>query len=152
MTLRSAKESDLPELMTWFSDPGLAYQWGGPGLRFPFDTASFKEDVHFDEMATYVYRGNDGSLTAFGQFYEKSGRCHLARLAVNPTVRGQGTGQKFVAELLQRGLAELKLETASLFVLKTNAAAIHCYRKLGFRQTPWPVGQEVFTGIIFMIM
>jgi len=75
--------------------------------------------------------GDDGELHAFGQVYDRNGRCHLGWLAVSPARRSRGFGRRFIAGLMRIGMAELGATECSLFVLRDNRAAVACYRALG---------------------
>lgn len=68
----------IRELMTWLADEPSVRIWGGPLFRFPFTEETFLEDVHWGKMATYALVDPEGVLIAFGQWYEKTGRVHLA--------------------------------------------------------------------------
>ncbi|MCB1037221.1 MAG: GNAT family N-acetyltransferase, partial [Acidobacteria bacterium] len=104
-----SKEEHLEELASWFQDVDSCRQWGGPNFRFPFSAETFRADLRWGEMASWSLC-EDGRLAAFGQYYERRGRCHLARLAVAPADRGRGLGTLLVEELSRRGLRELGLE------------------------------------------
>lgn len=142
---------DLETLKSWFPDRETAFRWGGPGLRYPFTHETFIEDIRWPQLASCSLTGESGELLAFGQYYEKYGRCHLARLAVAPDARGQGIGSRFIRSLMQIGAADLETTEYSLFVLKDNPAARACYRSLGFRLAPHPSEPAVYPYTDFMV-
>ena len=90
MRLVSSSKAHVREIMTWFPDQHALAQWGGPDMRFPFTESSFFEDIHWGKLPSYCAVSDEFGLLGFGQFYEKLGRCHLARLAIAPELRGQG--------------------------------------------------------------
>ena len=92
-----------------------------------------------------------GSLGAFGQYYRRLGRCHLARLAVAPALRGRGIGTTLVRELCRLGAADLGVDAYSLFVLPGNARAERLYRRLGFSAVPYPEPAAEFDGCTYMV-
>lgn len=151
MALVNSHIDHIETLMSWFPDKESSYLWCGPGLRYPFTKDTFLEDAQWGKMPTYSLLGEDNALIAFGQYYEKAGRCHLARLAVSPQVRGKGVGSKFIAELMGIGMRDLGVDECSLFVVKHNAAAIKCYSALQFTVTDYPAGHEYFADIQFMV-
>jgi ribosomal protein S18 acetylase RimI-like enzyme len=141
----------LPLLQRWFPDRDSAFRWGGPRLRHPFTDDTFAEDIRWGGMAAWSLVGRAGDLLGFGQYYLNHGRCHLARLAVDPARRRQGLGRRLVGELVQVGMRDLGVEECSLFVLNDNHPAIRCYCALGFESRPFPGWQEPFGEESFMI-
>lgn len=140
MELEKASRQQLLALMAWLPDERACRQWGGPAFRYPFSEQTFLEDCRWQELPSYVLL--DGELRAFGQFYQRLGRCHLGRLIVAPAHRGAGVGRTLVTELLRRGCADLRVSECSLFVLKDNAAARALYHKLGFELADYPGSPE----------
>ena len=141
----------LPLLQRWFPDGDSAFQWGGPGLRYPFTDATFHEDIRWGRMASWSLIDAADTLLGFGQYYLNHGRCHLARLAVDPARRGTGLGRRLIGELIQVGLRDLRVAECSLFVLNDNQPAIRCYRALGFARRPFPDWQMPFGDAAFMV-
>jgi len=103
------------------------------------------------ELASWSMVDDDGTLCAFGQYYPRLGRCHLGRLAVSPARRGRGIGSTLVQELAQRGLAELKTDSCSLFVLPGNERAARLYSRLGFVVRPYPEPSPLFDHCTYMV-
>jgi ribosomal protein S18 acetylase RimI-like enzyme len=151
MQLVRSSETHIREIMTWFPDPHACAQWGGPEMRFPFTQDSFLEDIHWGKMPSYCAVSAEGGLLGFGQFYEKLGRCHLARLAVAPAFRGQGLGKAFISSLMNISKNQLGKNEFSLYVLEYNKPAIACYKSLGFRRAKIPEAVMELKDCIFMI-
>lgn len=124
--------------MSWFNDEQALFSWAGPGFGYPFDDASFTADLHLDELSSFALTSDTSELLAFGQFYARLGKCHMARLVVSPHHRGQGLAAELLRLLCERGSRELGTEGFSLFVLEDNAAAIAAYRKFGFEIARYP--------------
>jgi len=150
-TLQPFSESQLPELMSWFPDRDSCQTWGGPRFRHPFTAATFREDAGLDSLPSRVLVMPDGSLGAFGQYYRRVGRCHLARLAVAPALRGRGIGSTLVRELCRLGSAELGVDSYSLFVLPGNERAQRLYRHLGFAVATYPEPSPEFADCVYMV-
>lgn len=130
--------SDIDELMKWFPDEASTRTWGGPDFRFPFNRHSFAEDIHWGRMATFTLRDPNGVFAAFGQVYERVGCINLARLAVNPVVRGRGIGTRLVEMLMLVSKDMFDCEKFSLFVYRDNTPAYKCYARLGFSRSEYP--------------
>jgi len=150
LDLFPARADHLDELKSWFPDRAAAQRWGGPGLRWPLEDAAFLQDIRWGQMPSWVGLDEAGAMLGFGQYYESFGRCRLARLAVAPGLRGRGVGRRFIGALLERGQAELGVDGSCLFVIEDNAAALRCYRSLGFVERPYPPGQEHYPAILYM--
>jgi ribosomal protein S18 acetylase RimI-like enzyme len=151
MKLVPSEIAHLETLKTWFPDKESARIWGGPDIRYPFTRAAFLEDIRWQKMSAYSMLDEKSRLTGFGQYYEKSGRCHLARLIVAPAVRSQGIGYQFIRQLMNIGMSELETNECSLFVMISNKKAIRCYTSLNFVTATYPPGQPFFKDINFMV-
>ncbi len=136
--LEQAMDSDVDEVMAWFPDAASVDIWSGPGFRFPFSTVTFREDLRLDEMASWVLRRPGGELAAFGQSYERHGRGHLARLVVDPALRGQGAGKRLIQHIIGALDARYGYDEYSLFVYRHNETAYRCYRSMGFGVVEYP--------------
>ena len=137
-TLVAATETDIDEVMTWFPDARSVAIWGGPGFRYPFTGATFREDCRLDRMESFSLRNREGRLAAFGQAYERYGRGHLARLVSNPEYRGRGAGKQLVNMIVAALDERHAYEEYSLFVYRDNAPAFQCYLATGFVVTDYP--------------
>lgn len=151
MSLQPFEWHQLPQLMSWFPDKASCRTWGGPEFRYPFDEPTFQEDSRIRSLPSWSLAGSDGSLSAFGQYYLRAERCHLARLAVAPRLRGHGIGSALVRELCQLGCEALAVNSCSLFVLPANVSALRLYRRLGFVAAPCPEPDPVFEECIYMV-
>jgi ribosomal protein S18 acetylase RimI-like enzyme len=98
-----------------------------------------------------VARDAEGGLLAFGQYYPKLGRCHLARIAIAPTARGRGLGRSLVTTLMDDGRRHLGVDGCSLYVLADNRPAVACYRACGFEFAEDPEPQPAMPDCLFMV-
>ena len=138
LLLLPASSEHVLQMMQWFPSRESCIVWGGQGFRFPFTAHSFLTDCRWSELPSYVLQQRSGELCAFGQYYLRSGRCHLARLAVAPSHRGRGFGTWLIEKLMQIGTRELRVSECSLFVNMSNEAAIALYERVGFMRAPHP--------------
>jgi len=151
MDIVATEPGHLDILKSWFPDKQSVRQWGGPHFRHPFTDATFREDMRWRKIPAYSLLDDESGLIGFGQYYEKAGRCHLARLVIDPARRGEGVGQNFIRGLMQIGMSDLGCDECSLFVMNWNQPAIRCYRSLGFVRSPYPDQQPEMENIDFMI-
>ncbi len=135
--LHRVSDDDLNIVLSWFNNAREVFYWGGPDISYPMTLASFKQQSKFAKSHSYVLKSGD-QIVAFGQFYNRLGRCHLGRLVVAPDSRGQGVGAHLIAHLNDEGKRLLGLNTGSLFVLEDNQPALRLYEKLGYQKTQYP--------------
>lgn len=138
MNLIQATDQHLTELMSWFSNEEELSIWSGPNCQFPFDVTSFKHDIKFESLKSFVLMSNEDKLLGFGQYYLRLGKCHLGRLVVHPQCRGQGIISHLIQALSGVGQADLNVDSYSLFVLAHNQSAMKAYTKLGFSIADYP--------------
>lgn len=151
MKIEEARIEDARQVMTWFPDKESVMLWGSPYTRAPLREDTFLEDIHWQRIESRAGRGDQGELLAFGQFYPKLGRCHLARLVVNPDFRRRGVGLAFISKLMEHGGEALGTRDFSLYVMTANKPAWHCYKSLGFNMRPYPHGDPHLDNCVFMV-
>jgi len=151
MHIEEARIEDAREIMGWFPDKGSVVRWGSPYMSYPLREDTFFDEIQWGRIASCVARTEDGRLMAFGQYYRKLGRCHLARLVVSPEFRGRGLGEEFVAALMNLGGRMLETSDFSLYVMTANRSAYNCYKSLGFELARPPDDQMQLEDVVFMV-
>lgn len=135
------------EMMSWFTSEQAMFDWAGPNFRIPCNTSTFLDDLRLDDFRSFslvsnspksINNDNRSEFLAFGQYYLRLGKCHLARLIINPANRGEGVVKELITQLCKRGLQEFNVTECSLFVLTHNISAIKAYKKIGFIITQYP--------------
>lgn len=143
MPFLSAPQNDhMSEMLNWFKSEDEIADWSGVRTSFPEDLETFKELLNLESSNSYVFLSDEYELLGFGQFYPKFGKCHLARLVVNPKFRGKGLISQLIDQLAERGRRELGMTELSLFVYPHNRSAIKSYLKLGFIKSESPENSE----------
>jgi len=151
MKIEKAKLEHAREIMGWFPDKESVTRWGSPYMKYPLQEETFLEDIYWGRMSARIALADDGRLLGFGQFYLKFGRCHLARLAINPELRGRGLGEEFIAALMKHGSEHLDTPDFSLYVMTANKPALNCYRNLGFNLADFPDEGPRLEDCVFMV-
>ncbi|WP_051228824.1 GNAT family N-acetyltransferase [Paludibacterium yongneupense] len=128
--LQFATLSDLASALGWLPSPAAMRLWGGPQLRWGASAAEVWETIQAAEHRVYALV-DDGALQGLAQIVERDGRAHLARVIVDPHLRGQGVGERLLRAVLAQALA-LSVAAVTLNVYRENRVAIRLYRKLGF--------------------
>lgn len=138
MELVQADQIHLIEMMTWFKNKADLIQWAGPNFRYPYTAESFTIDLNLKNLSSWCMVSDANDLLAFGQFYQRLGKCHLGRLVVHPRSRGRGLGGVLVEKLRRKGRHKLSLKDSSLFVLEHNISARKLYLASGFVEMDYP--------------
>ncbi|KXO10884.1 Aminoglycoside N6'-acetyltransferase [Moritella sp. JT01] len=138
MQLIQPLDNHIIEMMKWFSCEGELTDWSGPNFRYPYNLSSFTDDLNIRKLNSFSLVSSDSEFLAFGQYYQRLGKCHLGRLIVNPQFRGKGLVSKLIQQLCELGIKEFEVEECSLFVLGHNKNAIRAYEKFGFSFANYP--------------
>ncbi|MDH3940764.1 MAG: GNAT family N-acetyltransferase, partial [Xanthomonadales bacterium] len=128
MKIINATPEHAREIMGWFPDKESVFLWGSPYTRYPLTEETFFEDIYWSRINSVVALKEDGKILGFGQFYLKLGRCHLARLVINPEYRGHGLGKAFISALMNYGGDQLGTREFSLYVMTINKPAVAVYK------------------------
>ena len=143
-------EADIDELMGWFADAGEVDRWGGPRFRYPFTKESFRRDCRIGEIPSFCLRDPEGVLAAFGQYYNRHDRAHLARLVSHPERRRQGVGRRLIRLIMQAAELQSGHKQSSLFVYRDNEPAYRCYLAMGFVVQAYPDGAPMQDRCYFL--
>lgn len=133
MTLQAAKAADLSTVLNWLTSEQECRLWAGPNVRYPATPASAWAEMEASEQNAYALVDAEGVIMGFGQILlREGGVVHLARLMVDPALRGQGMGRALCLALMKQGASQHYAITFTLNVYKSNKAAFHLYQSLGF--------------------
>lgn len=137
MRFRASTPADLRVVSSWVRTQRECDLWAGPGLDFPLDTNALPQLLGLGRTESVSLLDGHG-LVAFGQLIAKSSeRAHVARVIVRPDSRGRGMGRALLDELVHRAALQ-RVARVSLYVNRTNDAAIGLYQSLGFRLAERP--------------
>ena len=139
LRLRPYKPSDAAHIAAWVADRDTFSAWCGDKLEWPLTAGSLEK-----HQATVA--GRDGWLmTALDETGAPMGffsaiqadytrnTVHLGTIIVDPARRGQGVGTALLRLALAYARDILGMERATLRVFDHNAAAMACYRRVGFQ-------------------
>ena len=131
----------IPELMEWFTSAHDVIFWSGFKFKYPFTTESFIAQLKLRFISAYSLLSEDTQqLLGFGQLMFDQGRCHLVRVAINPAFRQQGHGKMLLKSLCYQGYKRFNSEVFTLFVNKSNTAAVRLYQQYGFEISEYDDG------------
>ena len=116
--IRLLTASDVPEMLalTKLTEPG------------PFRERTIKMGTYLGMHA--VVDGHEKLVAMAGERLQMTGYTEVSAVCTHPAFRGQGYGNKLVAEVVA-GIAH-RGETAFLHVRADNATAVRVYERLGF--------------------
>lgn len=101
----------------------------------PWSRQSFVEELGDNDLSFYIVVEGGGEIIAYAGLWMVLDEGHITNLAVHPSHRGKGLGEKLLRELIgratNRGIRKFTLE-----VRPSNKSAIKLYKKLAFK----PVG------------
>jgi ribosomal protein S18 acetylase RimI-like enzyme len=145
LMLREFVESDYAEVTSWFEDAGQLRFFAGPRLRWPLDAGQWRS-IRLDPSVTAwtaVFTDDPTSVGHAEMVRESATTVRLARIAVAPTLRGQGLGRALLTLVIAK-CRDAGFQLATLATHPDNSNAIRAYRSLGFEPseaaTSHPVG------------
>lgn len=140
VALEAFGRQDFDRLAGWVGSAEELMMWAGPIFRWPLDRAQLERYLAAAEgpaPTRRIWRVTEGGevvghveLNAVEPTHRSA---TLSRVLVRPGVRGRGVGTAMVRAVLAAAFDELGLHRVDLFVFDTNARAIACYERLGFR-------------------
>jgi len=118
-------------VLSWLGSPAEARRWASLDA-VPDDTGVFKR-WHAQPWVHPHVAVADGTVVGYGEVWtdEEEDEAELARLIVDPVLRGRGIGRR-LTDLLSEQAAALGFDQIWLRVAPDNEAAIACYRSAGF--------------------
>lgn len=133
MKLQAAEAIDISTVLSWIADEQSLRMWAGPAVRYPSSIESLWSDVGASEDNAYILVDVERAVIGFGQILlRENNSIHLARLIVNPALRGQGIGRNLCEALMDMGVSKHQPEYLTLNVYESNIAAVGLYKSLGF--------------------
>ena len=140
VALETFGREDFDRLIGWVASAEELMMCAGPIFQWPLDRAQlerYRAAAEGPGAARRIWRAVEGGETVGHVELNAIERTHrtatLSRVLVRPGLRGRGIGTAMVRAALAVGFGELGLHRVDLFVFDTNAGAIACYERLGFR-------------------
>lgn len=135
VTLRSAANVDVPELVKIRMTPEVLQRWRGDSNDM---AASVAGDLADSDIHTFVvvHQGRVAGAIQWGAEEDPDYRHANMDIYLDPGVHGQGVGTDAVRTLVRHLITDHGYHRLEIDPAADNAAAIRCYGKVGFR----PVG------------
>jgi ribosomal protein S18 acetylase RimI-like enzyme len=94
--------------------------------------------LKLESLASFALLSAQAELLGFGQYYLRLGKCHLYRLVINPSFRGEGIATHLIHQFTVSRKTDLNTNSSSLFVIQNNVSAVKTYEKSGFTFACYP--------------
>ncbi|UWX98352.1 GNAT family N-acetyltransferase [Arthrobacter zhaoxinii] len=136
-SLRRRCGSDVDTVISWIPDEAALLMFTGPRMAWPPTRGQFEELAAVPGLTAWVMDAAPGSGQVLGhaELCLRGGHAHIARVIVDPLLRGRGLSQQLMRLVLERARAG-GAGTAGLRVTKGNTVALRAYRRLGFGIDP----------------
>lgn len=146
MILTPFSRNEYELLIRWISSEELNYLWGGPTFDYPLTREQISEHCAKPETNPYILVV-DGKEAGFVELYRISeGHFRICRVFIADEFRGRGLSTVMLNALISKAKKEFHCSRLSLAVYAHNAAAIACYKSLGFEVTATESGSISYNG------
>ncbi|MCQ1949857.1 MULTISPECIES: N-acetyltransferase [Arthrobacter] len=131
LSLRRRTVEDLETIINWIPDDAALLMFTGPRMAWPPTGEQFADLAAVPGLTPWVLCA--GRTPAFGQaeLRVENGTAHIARVIIDPLLRGRGLSQQLIRLVLDQACAQ-GARSARLKVTKGNTVALRAYRRLGF--------------------
>ena len=141
MTIRPyLPAQDFAEIRQWQTDERTHALWCANRFPYPLTAEGFAQGLQtvHEQCGDDPYLAVDETGTAVGFFCRsmnaQTKEAMLKFVIVDPRLRGQGIGTAMLRAAVEACFAETGADAVQLMVFAENAAAKHCYQKVGFRE------------------
>jgi len=97
----------------------------------PWSRTAFEEELTQNRLARYIVAEEDGSIVGYAGTWLVINEAHVTNVAVSGQHRRKGIG-RFLMEKLMELARDSGMDSMTLEVRVTNAAARHLYQQMGF--------------------
>lgn len=163
MELKPFTPAHFSTLASWFPTEADLIQWGGSKLRFPLDEAQMNAMLETwtgnlpDNRSWMAF--HQGAVCGHAQlrFDWKNGNANLARVAIDPSLRGRKLALPMLKLVLAEAFSYPPIMRLELNVYSLNQPAIQIYTRLGFmlegtRRSSAAVGTERWDTIMMAML
>ncbi|WP_307365921.1 GNAT family N-acetyltransferase [Microbacterium sp. W4I4] len=135
---RARIDADCETVASWIDDAEGLYLFTGPRLTWPIEPSHLQVMAQIPGLTAWVVVDNrdstDSAIAGHFDLTLKDGTARLARVIIDPALRGRGLSHMLVV-LAEERARELGATQLSLNVIDGNLPAITTYERAGFRRT-----------------
>lgn len=140
LRLREYQNSDARRIVAWLEDERQFVRWAAGRMQWPLTEERFQAfaaELLKDSRTMLVTAADElnepvGFLCMTKADYEKH-RIHFCFMVVSNKSRGKGYGTQMLQQAIRYAAELLQMQRITLRVFANNAAARHCYQKIGFK-------------------
>ena len=97
----------------------------------PWSRTAFEEELTQNRLARYIVAAEDGNIVGYAGTWLVINEAHVTNVAVSGQHRREGIGRLLMEKLMELA-RDSGMESMTLEVRVTNAAARHLYQQMGF--------------------
>lgn len=97
----------------------------------PWSRSAFEEELTQNRLARYIVAEEDGSIVGYAGTWLVINEAHVTNVAVSGQHRRHGIGRLLMEKLMELA-RDSGMDSMTLEVRVTNAAARHLYQQMGF--------------------
>jgi RimJ/RimL family protein N-acetyltransferase len=132
---------DIDRLVGWVPSVEEHFLWTASGFEYPLDCEKFRrffEDSvqRGDRLFFKAVERESGEAVGhieLGAIDRHHRSLRIGRVLIAPAAQGRGLGAEMMRRALDLAFGELGMHRVELGVFHTNARAIACYERVGFR-------------------
>ena len=132
----NSKDAGILEacLSKWFRNP-KDLNLAAPKIRFPFKFTQWKSYyLEISSTKSFVLEDNGWIIGHISLRYKtENNRAHIFHLIISPESRGSGLG-KLLIDHAESEARQMRCAEITLYVIRTNQAAINLYENLGYKK------------------
>ena len=100
----------------------------------PWSRSAFEEELAQNRLARYIVAEDNGAIVGYAGTWLVINEAHVTNVAVSSQRRREGIGRLLMQNLMELA-RENGMESMTLEVRVSNAAARHLYEQMGFVET-----------------
>lgn len=137
MELQRYNPQNFDTLNSWIPDEAALLLFSGTEIRYPLTAEALHKHMEKNFSRDYFIAMENDTMAAFAEIIpQNSGIPRLGRIILDPSLRRQGLGSKFIGNMEQKCVELFSCKAVELFVIHDNLPAIACYLKLGYQFLP----------------
>ncbi len=141
LKLRPYRQEDAEKIVSWCRDEAEFYRWTGGSLgpwplteeQWACMTSRKCMDSLYFPFTAFDEKGPKGFFSLLSM-QEDPGDLRFCYVIIDPAHRGQGCAKEMLRMGMLFAFRLYKADKVSLAVFENNAAALSCYRSLGFKE------------------
>jgi RimJ/RimL family protein N-acetyltransferase len=158
-------EDDIDRLLGWVTSEAEHFLWTASALSFPPAREAFQKLMRDsaergDRLFFKAVERDSGNVIGhleLGAIDLRNRSTRIGRVLLAPEARGRGLGEAIMRAGLAKGFDEMGMHRVDLWVFASNARAIACYERAGFRhdgviREAFKAGEEYWSFLVMSVL